>query len=204
MDSSGSVSLDESPPVSPIPPQPSSRRGLFFQGPEDPEPENPLHLVETAAADAGGSASDEWPAESPDLSEYADPTSSETSPAAGERPAQLLSRKQMRETAETAVKIGTGMAHTVAAKTQAQQQVGLYIADDDDAKAIGHPLADIMHRRGDLAGGKLSPDANSALQAVFGLVGYFTKQVQKVGIVRQLEAGQAAGEVQTFPTEGVA
>ena len=90
------------------------------------------------------------------------------------------------------------MAHTVAAKSDAQRQVGLYLADQDDAEAIGHPLADIMYRRGDIVGGKLSPDANDFLRSLMGVFGYFTKQVQKIGVVRQLEAGAAAGEPQTF------
>jgi hypothetical protein len=34
-----------------------------------------------------------------------------------------------------------------------------------------------------------------------GVAGYFTKQIGKIGVVRQLEAGQAAGEVQTIPRD---
>lgn len=201
MDSNGSVQLDESPPVSPIPSQSSVRsRGLFFSGgreEEDQAPAETLHLLTEAEDAAGESASDD-PWSEYDESSDADPTSSRESSAA-DRPAQLLSKKQMRETAATAVKVGTGMAHTVAAKSDAQRQVGLYLADDDDAVAIGHPLADIMHRRGDIVGGKLSPDANDFLRSLMGVAGYFTKQVQKIGVVRQLEAGAAAGNVQTIP-----
>jgi|SRR5947209_8176891 len=204
MDSSGSQLLgpdllDESQPASPsLLPPPRSPRGLFFRSPEQEEGETPSSLPPAAVEDDGGSVSDLEPTsgEWGDPSDV-DPTSS-TGSSGPERPAQLLSKRQMRETAETAVKIGTGMAHTVAAKTEAQQRVGLYLADDDDARAIGHPLADIMHRRGDIVGGKLSPDANDFLRSLMGVAGYFTKQVQKVAVVRQLEA-PAAAEPQHFP-----
>jgi hypothetical protein len=207
MDSSGAVGLDESPhdpTPSPLP-QPRSR-SLFFRSSE----EDSLPLGESLstaategapAADGDGSASGPgWTSEQSDQWSDDDPDSSTASPA-GDKPLQLLSKRQMKDTAEAAVKISTGMVHTVAAKTEAQQAVGLYLADDEDAKAIGHPLAEIAYRRGDVVGGKLSPDANNLLQSVFGIVGYFTKQVQKVGVIRQIEGAQPGGDVQTFPTE---
>lgn len=202
MDSSGSQllgpdQLDESPPAPPIP---SQHRGLFFRSP-DPQESLPAESLPPAVGEDGDGGSVSDPGPSPD--EWGDPsdalTSSTGSSAADRNPAQLLSRKQMRETAETAVKIGTGMAHTVAAKTEAQRAVGLYLADDDDARNIGHPLADIMHRRGDLVGGKLSPDAADFLCSLMGVAGYVTKQVQRIGQVRQLEAGAQAGDPQTIP-----
>lgn len=203
MDSHGSALLDESPPASPppIPPQSGIRaqtRGLFFsQADQEEESPYPPETGEAAgAASASDVPSDEWG----DPSDAEPPTS--TASPAGESVAQLLSKKQMRQTAETAVLVGTGMAHTVAAKTPAQKAVGLYLADGDDAVAIGHPLADIMYRRGDIVGGKLSPDANDFLRSVMGVAGYFAKQVAKIGQVRQLEAGAAAGEVQHLPQDG--
>jgi hypothetical protein len=201
MDSSSAVDLDAlSPPDSPIPGPRSQNNGrsLFFSQQEPVSvTDEELATLATGEDDAGASDSDApW-------SEYADPSDdghhTSTESPAGDRPAQLLSKRQMRQTAETAVKVGTGMAHTVAARSDAQKQVGLYLADDDDAVNIGHPLADIMHRRGDIVGGKLSPDANDFLRSLMGVAGYFTKQVQKIGVVRQLEAGAAAGEPQTFP-----
>lgn len=208
MDSSGAVGLDESPspPLdsSPLPQPRRSPRSLFFSQPaEDLEPEELLPPAEATGEDVdAGSASDLAPSEPFDEWNDDDPTSSPAS--SPEKPAQLLSKKQMRDTARTAVKMGTGMAHTVAAKTEAQRSVGLYLADDDDAAAIGDPLADIAYRRGDLVGGKFSPDANDFLRSLMGVAGYLTKQIQKVGVVRQLEQAQAAGEVQHFPTEGAA
>ena len=199
MDPSGAIDLDEQSPSGPTPlPQPraqSQSRGLFFQTTEEPEEESPYPPAED---DGDGSASeDQWSGPSEPLDD-SEPDSWTASPAGDAKAPALLSKAQMRATARTAVKVGTGVAHTVAAKTEAAQQLGLYIADDDDAVAIGHPLADIMHRRGDIVGGKLSPDANDLLRSVMGVAGYLAKQVAKIGQVRALEAGAAAGDPQTF------
>lgn len=202
MDPSGAVDLDESPDDPTPLPQPRSR-SLFFAGTEDlEEAESPLQS-ETGEDDAGGSASaGPWTSEPSDPLDDSEPDSWTASPAG--KPAALLSKAQMRATARTAVVVGTGMAHTVAAKTPVQKQLGLYLADDDDAKAIGDPLADIAYRRGDVVSGKLSPDANDLLRSMMGVAGYFAKQVAKIGEARRLEAGAQAGEVQQFPTGEVA
>lgn len=201
MDSNGSALLDESQ-LPPIPSQNSVKlnRGLFFSGqPEDQEPAESPYPPVTGEAAAVGSDSEPWANEYADPSDVEPPTS--TASPAGESVAQLLSKGQLRKTAAEGVKIGTGMVHTVAAKTVEQRRVGLYRADDEDAVAIGHPLADIMYRRGDVVGGKLSPDANDVLRSVMGIAGYLAKQVSKIGEIRQLEAGAPGGEAQTFPTE---
>jgi hypothetical protein len=203
MDSSSAAALDESQPSDPNP-LPRSPRGLFFRSPTAEEAAaNPGTLTVGTPEVLDGDGSDSGPALSPESDEWSDddPTSSPAS--SPEKPAQLLSKQQMRKTARSAVQIGTGMAHTIAARTEAQRKVGLYLADEDDAAAIGDPLADVMYRRGDLVGGKLSPDANDFLRSVFGVVGYLTKQVQKIGLVRQLEAAPGDG-VQAFPTEDAA
>jgi hypothetical protein len=196
----GSPVLDESP-SSPPPPLSPPRGSLFGFG-SLPEEEDSLPGTE----DGPGSGSEtEWPNE-PELddSESLDssPTSSPGSSRA-DKPAALLSQAQMRATARQAVVIGTGMAHTVGAKTEAQKAVGLYLADDADAAAIGNPLADIMHRRGDIVGGKLSPDANDFLKSLMGVAGYITKQIQKIAYVRRVEA-PATADVQPFPGADVA
>jgi hypothetical protein len=202
MDSSSVDLLDGSQPAGPIPSQQRSGRGLFFRSPEEPEtdPDNGLPMGPPPTGEDGDEGSVSGLEPSPD--EWADPSgdpTSSTGSSGADRPAQLLSKAAMRQTAETAVKVSTGMAHTVAAKTEAQRSVGLYLADDDDARAIGHPLADMMHRRGDIVGGKLSPDANDFLRSLMGVAGYFAKQVQRIGVVRQLEAGQGAADPQTIP-----
>jgi hypothetical protein len=205
MDPSGAVGLDESPSGLPLPPPRSTGRSLFYRRPEEPEAEEESSLPPAEAAEDGDGGSDSGhpsTTETFELLDDSEPDSWTASPA-GERPAQLLGKAQLRATTRTAVKVGTGVAHTVAAKTEAQQAVGLYLADDDDAKAIGDPLADIAYRRGDVVGGKLSPDANDLLRSMMGVAGYFAKQVAKIGEVRRIEAAQTAGEVQHFPTEGL-
>jgi hypothetical protein len=194
--------LDESPPLdqSSLPKQRSPRPLFYASPPEDSSPPPAPETGEDGAA--ASSTGDPWSQEQDDEWSDVDPTSSPAS--SPEKPAALLSKAQMRATARTAVKVGTGMAHTVAAKTEAQQAVGLYLADDEDAAAIGDPLADVMHRRGDLVGGKLSPDANDFLRSMLGVAGYLAKQVQKIGLVRQIEAGQPAAAVQDFTGPDVA
>jgi hypothetical protein len=173
------------------------KTSLFGFGGLPETEEELLHQLDGPASDSGT----EWPSE-PALDESdldSDPSSSPGSSRA-DKPAALLSQAQMRATARQAVTIGTGMVHTVAAKTEAQKSVGLYLADDDDAAHIGNPLGDIMHRRGDIVGGKLSPDANDFLKALMGVAGYITKQIQKVAYVRQVEAPAPQAEpVQQFP-----
>jgi hypothetical protein len=197
MDPSGAIDLDESP-SGPLPSPRSTGRPLFFQTPDQEPEEESTSLPETAEledGDGGSVSAGPWTSEQSELLDDSDPDTYRES-STGERPAQLLGKAQLRATARTAVKVGTGVAHTVAAKTEAQQAVGLYIADDDDAKAIGDPLADIAYRRGDVVGGKLSPDANDLLRSMMGVAGYFAKQVAKIGEVRRIEAAQVAGEVQ--------
>jgi hypothetical protein len=197
----GSVLDESSSPSSPPQPLLNPPTSLFGFGSLPGTEEEPDSPTSDPSDDPGSDSETEWLNE-PELDDSdlddSDPTSSPASSA--EKPAQLLSKAQMRKTARASVKIGTGMAHTVAAKTEAQRAVGLYLADDEDAANIGDPLADLMHRRGDVIGGKLSPDANDFLRSLMGVAGYLTKQIQKIGIVRQLEApAQQAADVQHIP-----
>jgi len=205
MDLSGAVGLDESPSdpsPSPSPlPGPRSPRALFYGGSQSEEETEEELLPPTGEdGDAGSSTGDPWTeAESEFLDDDEHPTS--TGSSAGEKPAQLLSKHQLRLTARAAVKTATGVTHTVAAKSQEAQQLGLYLADEDDQKAIGDPLADIAYRRGDLGMGNLSPDANDLLRSMMGVGNYFAKQIALLGEVRRLQAGPATGELQTFPSQ---
>ena len=186
---------DESAPSSPLPPRPRPSLSPPFGWGSLPEPSLPETGEESLPAD--GSADDlspsagDWQDETDEWDESTETSSPGSTPAADvPRVSSLVSKHQLRKTAEQAVRIGGGMAHTVAAKRDEARAVGLYLAADDDAVAIGHPLADIMHRRGDVVGGKLSPDAASAFQAFMGLAGYLTKQVVKVGQIRDAQAPQ--------------
>jgi hypothetical protein len=195
------TALDDAPPLpdessvpsSPLPPRPRPSLSPPFGWGSLPEESLPAENLPADGPATGPSPSeDDWPSDATDEWDESGETSSPVStPDAETRPVtSLVSKHQLRKTAEQAVKIGGGMAHTVAAKTDEAKAVGLYLADDDDAVNIGHPLADIMHRRGDVVGGKLSPDANSALQAFLGLAGYLTKQVTKVATIRDAQTPQ--------------
>jgi hypothetical protein len=189
---------DESGPSTPLPPRPRPSLSAPFGWGSLPEEERQAQAEEAAAEaldtlfpGAPSPSATEWPSDETDEWDESDETSSPAS-SAEVPPAvtSLVSKAQMRRTAEQAVKIGGGMAHTVGAKSDEAKAVGLYLADDDDARNIGHPLADLMHRRGDVVGGKLSPDANNALQAFMGLAGYLTKQVVKTAQIREAQAPQ--------------
>jgi hypothetical protein len=201
------TALDDAPPLpdessvpsSPLPPRPRPSLAPPFGWGSLPEESLPEMPAESLPADlptddeaASLSLSEDWQDDETGEWGESDGTSSPGSTPGADVPkvSSLVSKHQLRKTAEQAVKIGGGMAHTVAAKTEEAKAVGLYLADDDDARNIGHPLADIMHRRGDVVGGKLSPDANSALQAFLGLAGYLTKQVTKVATIREAQTPQ--------------
>jgi hypothetical protein len=179
---------DASQPSSP-PPSPSRGRIPFFRSPAAEEDLSstlpPLSPSESGdgSASAGEQPSD--PSESPE----------ETGPRASsaDGPLKPLGKAALKATTAQAVLIGSAMAHRVAARTEGQRRVGLYIADEEDADNIGGPVASILHRRGGVAGGQLSPDANDALQAIMGLAGYVSKQVVRVQQAREVDGFLAAG-----------
>lgn len=137
-----------------------------------------------------GDASDSAGGEPIDLDESPEaigqPASSGSAP-------QLVSKAQLKETFRAGVAISTTTAHKMAARTPGQQHVGLYLADEEDCKGIGDPLAEIAHRRGGLAGGQLSPDTNNLLQAVMAIAGYVAKQVRGVQDARTIDGQIRAG-----------
>jgi hypothetical protein len=172
---------------------PSPRRGLFFAS-STPSPEDPTSSLpgETSSSpdDLGESAS------APEWDEFSDPSdtddltsSSESSPG---KPLSPLTKAALRATIAQGVIIGSGMAHRIAARSEGQQLVGLYVADTEDADNIANPLASIAHRRGGIAG-KVSPDTNDAIQAVMGLAGYMSKQIGKTVAAREIDGHLAAG-----------
>lgn len=211
MDPSSAVLLDESPSdPSSAPtasssslPGPRSPRRLFYGGsPSEEETETGEESLSALTEEddaAGSSTADPWTAPESGWPDDDEPSSSTASPAGDGPPAQLLSKHQLRLTARAAVKTATGVTHTLAARTPEAQAVGLYVADDDDARNIGDPLADIAYRRGDLGVGNLSPDANDLLRSIMGVGNYFAKQIALLGEVRRLQAGPAGADPQTFP-----
>jgi hypothetical protein len=199
----GSPVLEEQPSPSPSPRQDSrSLKSLFGFGslPGEEELEElltgPQPDPEWGSATASGSDEqlEQLGSEQPDS----------TTSSRGSSASPLLSKGQLKETFRAGVRTSTSAAHRFAARTPGQQHVGLYLADEDDARGIGDPLAEIAYRRGDLAGGKLSPDANNMLQAVMAIAGYIAKQVKGVQTARVLDGQIAAGVVQVDDVDEVA
>jgi hypothetical protein len=146
--------------------------------------------------DGGGSASDDESLSDPD--ESLSETSSRASSGDGGGPLKPLTKAALKATARKGVLIATSMAHRIAAKSELERAAGLYIADDQDQELIGDPVANLLHRRGGIAGGKMSEDANDALSALMGLANYIGKQVALTVQIQQAQTGRlqpAEGEV---------
>lgn len=149
---------------------------------------SPSDLPSDAESDSAGAWSD--PGASP---EGTGPRASSADDDLPSTTPQLVSKENLKKTFRAGVQTTGVVAHKVGARTVGQQQVGLYLADDDDARNIGDPLASIAYRRGGISGGKLSPDTNDFMQAVMGVVGYLSKQLQGLGVARTLDQQYAAG-----------
>lgn len=169
-------------PRSSVPPvdslsSPRPTGGLLFRQPEAPETspsDLPSPSDETSPSDpldASRSAS-EPPHDEPNAPSEGDPTSSRGSSTS--RPA-ALSKRTLRDAVRRGVLMAGSVANGVLARDQASQQLGLYLADEDDAKAIGDPLAEIAHRRGGI-GAAGNPDVADAIAALVGLALYGAKQ----------------------------
>lgn len=192
------------PPVAllsdPIPSPRLSGPGLFFSGQDNatPVPE-PVTDPETGASlpsdpledPAGGWASvGEWsdsdPSDLPD-----DPTSSAGSPAGSPNP---LTKRAARETARAAVRTAGVMAHRTLANTNGKIKAGLYLTDDEDEKAVGDPLGNLAHRHAGVLGKEVSEDTADLMQAMFGVAGYFAKQMNNIAAARRIDAGEQPAE----------
>lgn len=198
-----SASPTEAPPVGSVPLQSGPRRpsgGLTFRSPAPAEDDLPTTIQTadgpewtgegTSPADplAGSpSDSDEW-SDASDLDDSGQ-TSSSTSSAGERRTVKALGQKAQQAAARTAVKMAGTMAHTYLAQRPEQRAVGLYLADDDDAAAIGDPLARIAARHGGDAGAIANPDVADGIAAMMGVATFVTKQVQKGQEAAALAAG---------------
>lgn len=191
--------LEHDHPAPPLPPQQPRQRpflGLGFLSPGDP-PETLPPLALPPASEPDESASeDAWQNDEPDDDSSSPEDTSSTGSRAGDRPGLKLGKGALRSTAAKGVRMATGALHQLATKVDSlEREVGLFIADQEDAEAIGYPLADIMSRRGGVSGKALSPDANDALSAVFGLARYISKQIALQMLIAQRQREQAAGPV---------
>ncbi len=186
------------------PSRPSSPWNPFFSGAtgEAPEPRTSPESP-TAASDGPleGSASEpDWHSDASDLDE-SDPSSSTGS--SGGKPLKAFSKKATKLAIAQGILTGTNVLHRVAARTEGQRAVGLYIAERDDAEAIADPLADIAGRREGIAG-KVSPDTADAVRAMVALANYASKQIAATIMANDVDRHvSAGGTVETYrPASG--
>jgi hypothetical protein len=187
------------PDASPL--SPFGLGGLLFQQPEEDQEESlsPLHAVPSPSTSPA--------AESPDLADdspsplewededgSADPSDAAPTSSKGSSRAEIASKRGLQATARNAIMIGSGMAHTFLAKTPGQKEVGLYLADDDDAKNIGDPVGSYMSRHNGVAG-KLSEDAKDALDGLMGFGGFMAKQIARAQAAAQIDQHRAPAPV---------
>lgn len=178
-------------------------RRLAFR---EPSPEELSHLLSPTEETTPAAAPGEESHAAEDVSGSAGPWSDESgqsdsadtsSPASGTRAGKSSTKfasEELRKTARNGVFLASVQAQRLLVRTQAQAELNLYIADDDDQANIGDPLADIAARR---SGGAISdnPDVNSAIQALMGFGNYVVKQFQLSMIAKKYDAAAAAPEV---------
>lgn len=165
-------------------PRPTPPAALFFQPQQPPPLAPPLPVGEPSSPlpspspeDGAGWASDPEPSDVDPSSPDDEPTTS-TGSRDGDRSAFRVGKAAARATGAKAVLIGSGMLHRLATKAESlERENGLYLADEEDAAAIGHPLADIASRRAGVAGKAMSADATDAVSAALGLAGFMSKQI---------------------------
>lgn len=182
--------------------QPAPRRprgaSLLFRAPA--EAQSPLETPETASpagtsspldgpVDGSPSLSDELPAESGegDL---------ETS-SRGSSASTALSKVALRKATRSGVLMAGSFANANLTRDELERDdVQLWVADDDDAAAIGDPIANLAARRGGLAGAAANPDLGDVIAMLVGIAVYVSKQLQKLQVVRQYRRAKAAHDVQ--------
>ena len=182
-----------SPTLSPRPPM---RGPVSFLGAEETDPDNGLPMsspleqttdlddLEEQFASDSGSPTDETE----------DDESAPTSSRASSR-GNALGKAALKAATIKGVLIGGEMAHRAAARTQGQQEVGLFRTDEEDAENIGDPLAELIHRRGGIAGAAAAanPDVGDAIRMMMGLANFASKQIAGAMQAREIDQALATG-----------
>jgi len=177
------------PDVEPLEP-PSRPTGLLaFRQPETDlqETPSPLDPADDSPSDVDPSGS--WSEKSD-----APPTSSPTSSGSGEPPQKI--KDLIVEGGRALVLMAGAFAHQSLARSETARAAEMWTTDDDDAEAIGDPLAGMANRRLGAIANASSPDAEDIIGAVVGIVTYGIKQYRKWQTARRLR--------QTALAQGVA
>lgn len=158
---------------------------LTFRQPADPDPAGPWP-----------SEHDGTPLPGDDESAGRDPspTSSPASSASGK---PVATKTVMRNAAREGVAMVTTAAHELTARDEPAREAGVWLADEEDQRAIGDPLANMAGRRSMLSSAA-NPDVVDAIAAGIGLVVYLGKQLTRFRQVRAARAERAKLEA-TIP-----
>jgi len=152
-----------------------------FQAPglQSPPP-NTTPRPNPGAATDGSSGPAEWTPSSDEPPEQPSETSgsSQTS-STGKK----LTREKLGQYIGSGVDMAGKLGWKYLARTEEQQAVGLYIADEEDAENIARPVASMLTRRGvSVPGG----DPSDVVDLVMGVVGYAAKQFERWMAAREL------------------
>lgn len=195
----------------PLPPQPRRPKGfgLTFRSP-DPAATSPLADPTTVPGSPQLEATTEpvspeagSPSGSGESSDAPSESRSETSSKASSAEANPLSKATLNKAMGQGVAMAGTMAHHYLTRDDLDKEALLWLADEDDQKAIGEPLAAIAGRRGGVAGSLGNPDLADALNAMVGVAVYVSKQIQRMQIIRQFRKAQKQSEErgQVWPDE---
>ena len=135
--------------------------------------------------------SDEQP-EQPSTTNGSSPTSST---------GKKLTKEKLTEYLGRGVDVAGKLGWKYLARTEEQQAVGLYIADEEDAANIARPVASMLTRRGvSVPGG----DPSDVVDLVMGVVGYGAKQFERWMAARELRQQRKADTHGTLDQEPAA
>lgn len=171
------------PDVEPLPAPPRPTGSLTFRQPETDLQETPSPLDPADGSPSDVEPSGSWPEKSD-----APQTSSRTS--SGEPPKKL--KALIVEGARALVMMAGAAAHQSLARSETAKALEMWTADDDDAEAIGDPLAGMANRRlGDVVNAS-GPDAEDIIGALIGIATYGIKQYRKWMAGREMRRAAAA------------
>ena len=138
-----------------------------------------------------------WASTSPQLDgpdETSGPSDGPTSsPASSASKPTGLRKAGAQEMCRNGVLMAGAGANRWLTRDDVERDVGLYLADEDDAAAIGNPVGSIVHRHG-LLGDAANPDVVDGINALIGLGSYAITQIKRFLVARQLRRAQRTAE----------
>jgi hypothetical protein len=106
-----------------------------------------------------------------------------------------ISRKRLRQGIADSLQGASQLANTNLSRDELEEQAGLYLMSDDQAKLIGDPAGNMAARRMAAAGLAGSPDVMDAIQIVAGFAAYVVQQLVLRGAIRRHRRQLAAATV---------